>query len=225
MQIETYIFWGLRMKNICKNICLFLSLIVTTALANTVSIEPYNHERDFQAIQHILDATPHYVRYESMGYPAGTTEQYLVNPQFVTEVLRVDNKTVGFVNYYMHHVHVLTFYLLSIGLVHLIALDPAYQGKGYGAQLLAHVIEKMEQNNMPTAMLNVKVNNTKARKLYEKAGFVPLAHAGDDIFYTKQLNIPTDKLPQGNSIQRHKKISTAIAVLTLASLVWWKYIR
>ena len=74
-------------------------------------------------------------------------------------------------------------------------------------------------------MLNVKAHNTKARKLYENCGFVWFFQGPTDCIYTMQLNIPADKLPQGNIIQRHKKIAGLIAASALGGLIWWKYIR
>lgn len=225
MQIETHIFYlGTRMKNICKNICLSFSFLIPGIYSSEqTTIEPYNHDRDSIAVQHILDATPHYLRYEYLGFPTGTTEQYLESTNYYTDVLRVNNETVGFVNYHMEHFSLLTFYIHSAGVIHLIGVDSAHQRKGYGKQLMSHAIEKMKQNYIPSVSLAAKKSNNTAQKLYESCGLKIVVSLGDDFYYNKTLDVPTDKLPQGNSIQRHKKTSAAIATLAISGLTLWKY--
>ena len=213
------------MKNLYKGLSISLCLIV--AVINTseqTSIEPYNHNRDFVAVQQILDTNQNYLRYESMGFPQDTTEQYIESHNFSTDVLRVNNQTVGFVNYHMEHLTLLTFYIHSAGCIHLLGIDFEHQGKGYGKKLMLHAIEKMEQNNMASASIAVKKSNTKAQKLYESCGFTIAISLDDDFYYKKNLDVPEDKLPQGNIIQRNKKISTAIASLAIAGLVSWNYL-
>lgn len=213
------------MKNLYKGLSISLCLIV--AVINTseqTSIEPYNHNRDFVAVQQILDTNQNYLRYENMGFPQGTTEQYIESHNFSTDVLRINNQTVGFVSYYMEHLTLLTFYIHSAGCIHLLGIDFEHQGKGYGKKLMLHAIEKMKQNNMASASLAVKKSNTKAQKLYESCGFTIAISLDDDFYYKKNLDVLEDKLPQGNIIQRNKKISTAIASLAIAGLVSWNYL-
>jgi ribosomal-protein-alanine N-acetyltransferase len=54
------------------------------------------------------------------------------------------------------------------------AVSPAYRGRGAGAALLAALIEISKKNNVEKITLEVRPNNTKAQKLYEKFGFKPI---------------------------------------------------
>ncbi|OOF56978.1 ribosomal protein S18-alanine N-acetyltransferase [Rodentibacter myodis] len=51
-----------------------------------------------------------------------------------------------------------------------IAVDPHYQGKGFGTYLLNGLMEKLREKNIQTLWLEVREANP-ARKLYEKLGF------------------------------------------------------
>ncbi|WP_301098288.1 ribosomal protein S18-alanine N-acetyltransferase [Otariodibacter sp.] len=52
-----------------------------------------------------------------------------------------------------------------------IAVDPAYQGKGYGKQLLQGLIEKLKTQNIATLWLEVRESNQTAQHLYTALGF------------------------------------------------------
>lgn len=52
-----------------------------------------------------------------------------------------------------------------------IAIQPAFQGKGLGFQLLAHLISQLKQQNVQTLWLEVRESNLSAQRLYEKLGF------------------------------------------------------
>ena len=52
-----------------------------------------------------------------------------------------------------------------------IAVDPQYQGKGYGKQLLAELIEQLKQRNILTLWLEVRQSNHTATNLYHSLGF------------------------------------------------------
>ena len=52
-----------------------------------------------------------------------------------------------------------------------IAVDPAYQGKGYGKQLLQVLIAQLQQKQITTLWLEVRASNTTAQKLYSSLGF------------------------------------------------------
>lgn len=51
-----------------------------------------------------------------------------------------------------------------------IAIDPAYQGKGFGETLLRQLIADLSEKNIATLWLEVRQSNP-AQKLYEKLGF------------------------------------------------------
>lgn len=52
-----------------------------------------------------------------------------------------------------------------------IAVDPQFQGKGYGKRLLQALILQLQQNNIQTLWLEVRESNLTAQKLYESLGF------------------------------------------------------
>lgn len=199
-------------------------LIAFSIKSSEITIEKYDHARDSVAIEKILQDHYHYLCYESAGLPAGTTMQYIMSNKYITDVIRIDNKTVGFINYLVNNAEFLTFQFGRGGIVHLLGIDSDYQGHGYGKQLLQHAIGQMCAQYVSSIVINAKIDNTKARSLYEKNGFACVFSYGSDCIYLRAFNVPADKLPQGNIIQRHKKASLALMLGTLGGLIWWKYI-
>lgn len=58
-----------------------------------------------------------------------------------------------------------------------IVVDPAFQNKGYGTFMLAHCINNMSSNkHIKNIRLRVVKSNTGAKRLYERNGFVEIAH-------------------------------------------------
>jgi|JFJP01.1.fsa_nt_gi [ribosomal protein S18]-alanine N-acetyltransferase len=51
------------------------------------------------------------------------------------------------------------------------AVDPDYQGQGYGDQILSFVLSFLQDKGVKTFVLEVRKSNERARKLYEKYGF------------------------------------------------------
>ncbi len=52
-----------------------------------------------------------------------------------------------------------------------IAVDPAFQGQGFGYLLLEALIKHLRQKDIATVWLEVRESNQKARRLYERLGF------------------------------------------------------
>ncbi|MCT4705339.1 ribosomal protein S18-alanine N-acetyltransferase [Enterobacteriaceae bacterium H11S18] len=52
-----------------------------------------------------------------------------------------------------------------------IAVDPAWQRRGLGRQLLEHLIRELEAKDVFTLWLEVRASNTAAIALYESLGF------------------------------------------------------
>ena len=52
-----------------------------------------------------------------------------------------------------------------------IAVDPAYQRRGFGRALLEHLIRELERRDVLTLWLEVRASNTAAIALYESLGF------------------------------------------------------
>lgn len=57
--------------------------------------------------------------------------------------------------------------------IHTIGVDPAYQGRGIGSQLMDQLVHVADLMHGPI-YLEVRTDNTAAIKLYEKFGFVTL---------------------------------------------------
>lgn len=64
---------------------------------------------------------------------------------------------------------------------------PQYIGKGYGRFLLNAVVGKLEQLGFDDIFLWVLEENLRARKFYEKAGFIPSENYLDDNIGGKKL--------------------------------------
>lgn len=52
-----------------------------------------------------------------------------------------------------------------------IAIDPSFQGRGFGRLLLNHLIDQAQQRNAGMAFLEVRSTNRPAAALYHSAGF------------------------------------------------------
>ncbi|WP_150538694.1 ribosomal protein S18-alanine N-acetyltransferase [Actinobacillus vicugnae] len=52
-----------------------------------------------------------------------------------------------------------------------IAVEPAFQGKGYGKCLLLELIERLRNQGILTLWLEVRESNLNAQKLYDSVGF------------------------------------------------------
>lgn len=62
---------------------------------------------------------------------------------------------------------------IAAGEAHLLNLciQPHEQGRGFGRQLLEHLMQIAEQNNASTVYLEVRASNSRACALYHMAGF------------------------------------------------------
>ncbi|HDR1006589.1 TPA: ribosomal protein S18-alanine N-acetyltransferase [Pasteurella multocida] len=52
-----------------------------------------------------------------------------------------------------------------------IAVAPSFQGKGFGKQLLNHLLQQLTEKGISTLWLEVRESNITAQKLYEQLGF------------------------------------------------------
>ena len=80
-----------------------------------------------------------------------------------------------------------------------ICVNPECQGRGYGALLLRHIIERASEQRCRCIFLEVRASNRSAYKLYERFGFTEIgvrkdyypANAGaeDALVLVKELNL------------------------------------
>lgn len=139
------------------------------------SITPYNHERDYEAVKAILEADSKDLLYP--GQPLEYTARYLTSPKYKTDVLRVNGQTIGFVNYCVYDATLLWFINLGrVSILHLLGINKEHRRKGYAQLLSEHAIESCKKDGASVIQLQTKVENTAARTLYEKLGFIHLSN-------------------------------------------------
>ena len=144
-------------------------------------IQRYQSARDKKVVQKILNDNDYFLNTSGIFSYGGQAmdcverkKDVFVSFNCITNVLQVNNKTVGFVNYFVRDLHCLTFYLMRLAAVNLIGVDKEYLRQGYGTLLLKHAISELEQLQAPQIRVQVKKDNVGARKLYEKQGLVSL---------------------------------------------------
>jgi ribosomal protein S18 acetylase RimI-like enzyme len=62
-----------------------------------------------------------------------------------------------------------------------LGVDPAFQGRGLGAALLAATVDMARGRGVGALGLSVSERNQVARRLYERAGFVVVGREGDGL--------------------------------------------
>ena len=74
--------------------------------------------------------------------------------------------------------------------IHDLAVLAEYRGRGVGRALMGAVERKARERGCSKVTLEVQENNTRARRLYEAAGFAQAVYGettGGSLFYTKPL--------------------------------------
>lgn len=82
--------------------------------------------------------------------------------RFINLRLDADGKMVAFA---------ITQVVLDEASLFNIAVDPDFQRRGYGCQLLQHLIDELIKRNVLTLWLEVRASNLPAIALYEQLGF------------------------------------------------------
>ena len=78
------------------------------------------------------------------------------------EGLQVDGRLAGFCLYWV---------ICDEGHVVDIAVNPGDRNKGYGEKILESALRHMKEAGAASVFLELRVSNTSARRLYERAGF------------------------------------------------------
>lgn len=96
-----------------------------------------------------------------------------VNNNMFIYIMR-DTATEDFIGF-------VTFYRLSFykGQILFVSVNKAFQGKGYGRKLVEFALDKMKKMGMIKATLFTRLDNTKARTLYERIGFKESSRASN----------------------------------------------
>ena len=153
-------------------------------------IENCDFTRDLKAIEQILDENDEYLKCETIGRYNGYTLNFIQNADCITDVLRVNNQTIGFVNYSIEPKTFSHLNYKKLGALNLIGVLANFQNVGYGRILMKHVINQMKNSGKTLLVLAVKKKNIKARYLYESIGFTQIYCADDnepDLIYKLEI--------------------------------------
>lgn len=91
------------------------------------------------------------------------------------KVLRKDGKLAGFTTYYKKN-----FYE---GQIQFVAVSPAFRRKGYGQMLTVCAVKGLFAMGCKKASLLTRLNNEKARRIYERLGFKETSRDDDGFIY------------------------------------------
>jgi len=212
---------------ILKKINLFLFILLYPITNYTSAIESfesssgvlvYDSIRDREAIRSIIEETAETLLYDSL--PKEKSSRYLVIDSVIkdiesthckTRVMRLQDKTVGYMAYKDNTTQFLTFIFRNHTSIEGFAIAKDFQGRGHGSHLFTSVIHEIEATQtVPSINLYVKSSNLSAKNLYKKTGFISEAEMLDICFMSKKLTIPANKLPPRNFIQRHPKATLGL---------------
>ena len=59
----------------------------------------------------------------------------------------------------------------EVAVIHILAVNPDFQGKGIGTMMIRESIELAKQNGKKSVRLDALASNTPAHKIYEALGF------------------------------------------------------
>lgn len=119
---------------------------------NTISIlSPTDLPRAWQ-----IETRAHAFPWSEKTFASNQGERYL------NYRLTVDDEMVAFA---------ITQVVLDEATLFNIAVDPAWQRRGFGRQLLEHLIQELEARDVLTLWLEVRASNKGAIALYESLGF------------------------------------------------------
>ncbi|MGU3414456.1 ribosomal protein S18-alanine N-acetyltransferase [Enterobacteriaceae bacterium C23F] len=108
---------------------------------------------------------PHALRIEQRAHAFPWSEQTLASNQgerYLNLQLTVDGEMAAFA---------ITQIVLDEATLFNIAVDPAFQRRGLGRELLEQVVDEVEKRGVVTLWLEVRASNAAAIALYESMGF------------------------------------------------------
>ena len=83
-------------------------------------------------------------------------------PEITVFKKTIGNKLAGFVEVEL---------LDEIGMVNALSVKESFRRRGFGRELLEYALGYLEESEMKTARLLVKMENSRAKKLYSSCGF------------------------------------------------------
>lgn len=97
-------------------------------------------------------------------------------------IKKVNDEEVGFISYYANDTETKTAYIALVGVI------PEYKGKGIAQELMNHCIQQCVELDMNKIRLEVKKNNCRAIRFYEKNKFHVVGDASNDsVFMIKEI--------------------------------------
>ena len=116
----------------------------------------------------LLQSPPHHkTRYGASGKPSEATERFLIDPAYQTIIVRLNEATVGFLNYAIQDGG-------KVGFINMMGVFPEQSGQGLGKLLLHTSINQLRDQKVRSIYLFTDEDNKIARHLYEGAGFIAI---------------------------------------------------
>jgi predicted acetyltransferase len=134
------------------------------------------------------------------------------------------------VNYSIEDIGLLTFVFHRMAVIKGLGVSQEHRGKGYGKILLDDALARIKAEYPAIIMLETGKDNKVAQSLYENAGFKKMFEPTEkhvSVAYMQALEVPHDKRPYGNIIQRHPKtaLATVVSMGILTALARSKILR
>lgn len=95
-------------------------------------------------------------------------QQILRNARYFSDVVEVEGKIAGWCVSFLWKRSRTPW-----GRIYGLAISPQFQGRKLGQLLLTHAIDRLRERGIKTIVLEVRIDNVAAVKLYKKFGFAP----------------------------------------------------
>ena len=108
---------------------------------------------------------PDILTIENRSYPIAWKEQLFIEciqKKYICQVLKAEDQIIG---YFIVQVILDEYHILNL------CIAPDFQGNGFGKYQLQHIHQIAESEMMNRVLLEVRVSNAKAKKLYSNYGF------------------------------------------------------
>ncbi|MHA1637972.1 MAG: ribosomal protein S18-alanine N-acetyltransferase [Candidatus Thorarchaeota archaeon] len=102
-----------------------------------------------------------------LGIVSSGGKMPLGSSRVMLNILEQENKLIGYIVWSVNHEH-------KEGRILNIAVNKTHRGTGFGKELLRYVISSMKTQGITTCLLEVRVSNLPAIKLYESFGMSPI---------------------------------------------------
>ncbi len=144
-------------------------------------IYEYNAERDTQDILNLfkhnwywLTASEDYSPEFMLKYRT-PTRSFSDFGKMHIKVLRINNKFIGFVGYFME--------TPNLGDLRFIAIRKDMRGKGYAQKLMRYAINALIKMGAKHIKLVTRTDNVSGQKLYERTGYKEISRSDGFVYY------------------------------------------